>query len=97
MDRLLTVATPLTAATVVVPLRVPLAGLVPMASETLAVGLTTLLPAYSSCTVTAGLLARPAVVLLGCCTKARWVAATTRMLKALEVAPVRPVLEAARV
>src|SRR5215469_18240667 len=97
MDGLLNVATPLAAATVVVPLRVPPAGLVPMARLTLALELTRLPPASSSSTVTAGEMAWVAVVLLGCCRKARWVAAPTRMLKALEVAPVRPALEAARV
>src|SRR5215467_10655056 len=97
MDRSLDVATPLTAATVVVPLRVPPAGLVPMARETLTLELTRLLPASSSSTVTAGVMAWAAAVLVGCCRKARWVAADAVMLKALEVAPVRPVLEAARV
>src|SRR5215468_1908401 len=97
MDRLLNVATPLAAATVVVPLSVPPAGLVPMAKVTLALELTTLLPASSSCTVTAGVIAWAAAALVGCCRKARWVAADAVMLKLLEVAPVRPLLEAARV
>src|SRR5262245_32727557 len=97
MDRLLKVATPLAAATVVVPLSVPPAGLVPEGKGAVEVELTRLLPAWSSSTVTAGVMAWVAAVLLGCCRKARWVAAPTRMLKAAEVAPVRPLLLAARV
>src|ERR1700751_4180140 len=97
MDRPLNVATPLAPATVVVPLRVPPAGLVPMARLTLALELTRLLPASSSSTVTAGVMGWVAVVLVGCCRKARGGAAPTRMLKGGEVARVRRVLGAARV
>src|SRR5262249_43390303 len=98
MDRVEKVATPATAATVAVPLRVPPPGLVPMATVTLdVVVVTMLLKASSTATVTAGLMAAPAAVFVGCCTKARWVAAAAVMLKAVEVAPVRAVSAAARV
>src|SRR5436190_2091664 len=80
-----------------VPLRLPPPGLVPIARVTVAVELTRLLPASSSCTVTGGLRAWVAAVVAGCCRKARWVAAPTTILKALEAAPARPPLEAARV
>src|SRR5438128_11089424 len=60
------VATPLTAATVVVPARVPLAGLVPIASVMLVVAVVTVLPWASwTATCTAGVLAAPATALLG--------------------------------
>src|SRR5262245_54656860 len=67
MERLENVATPLTADTVVVPDSVPPPGLVPMATVTLAVELVTVL-LKASCTVTctAGLIATPAVALVGC-------------------------------
>src|SRR4051812_5081885 len=89
MDRLEKLATPLTAATVVVPENVPLPGLVPGATVTLAVELVTVLP-NASCTVTctAGATATPAVALVGWTVKATRVAAAGLMLKALEVAPV---------
>src|SRR5437763_359579 len=97
MARLLKVAMPLTAATAVVPLRLPPPGLLPIARLMLAVELTRLLPASSSWTVTAGLRAWAAAAAVGCCRKARWVAAPATMLKALEVAPARLLLLAARV
>src|SRR5262249_32855503 len=49
-----------------------------------------LLKASRTCTVTAGLMAAPAVVLVGCCPKARWSAAAAVTVKVFEVAPVRP-------
>src|SRR5207244_2215955 len=65
------VATPLTAATVVVPDRVPLAGLVPIATVMLVVAVVTVLPWASwTATRTAGVLAAPATALLGCTVKA---------------------------
>ena len=61
------VATPFTAATVVVPERIPLAGLVPIATVMLVVAVVTVLPWASwTATCTAGVLAAPATELLGC-------------------------------
>ena len=60
----------------VVPLSVPPLGLVPMASVTLSVALVTVLPnASRTVTCTAGLIATPPLVLLGCTVKASWLAA----------------------
>src|SRR5512146_786008 len=66
MDRLEKVATPLAAATVVVPVSVPPPGLVPMATVMLAVELVTVFP-NASCTATrtAGEMLAPAVAMLG--------------------------------
>src|SRR5436189_144145 len=90
------VATPLTAATVVVPERVPLAGLVPIATVMLVVAVVTVLPWASwTATCTAGVIAAPAAALLGCTVKASFAAAPTLMLNAVLVAPVRPVADAA--
>src|SRR5436853_308532 len=92
------VATPLTAATVVVPARVPLAGLVPIASVMLVVAVVTVLPWASwTATCTADGSAAPAAVLLGWTVKASYAAAPTLMLNAVFVAPVRPVADAASV
>src|SRR6185436_17536275 len=90
MDRLENVATPLTADTVVVPESVPPPGLVPMATVTFADELVTVLP-NASCTVTctAGLMALPAVALVGCTVKASRLAVDGLMLNEVEVAPVR--------
>src|SRR5437867_2019 len=98
MLRFAKVATPLTAATVVVPARVPLAGLVPMASVMLVVAVVTGLP-WASWTATcmAGEFAAPAAALLGCTVKTSFAAAPTPMLNALLVAPVRPVAVAVSV
>src|SRR5687767_2460199 len=89
MERLENVATPLTAATVVVPDSVPPPGLVPIATVMLAVELGTVFP-NASCTVTctAGLMALPAVALVGCTVKASRFAAAGLMLNVAEVAPV---------
>src|SRR5437667_92709 len=98
MLRFAKVATPLTAATVGVPARVPLAGLLPIATL---IPLTTVvrsLPWASwTATCTAGVIAAPAAVLLGCTVKASFAAAPTLMLNALLVAPVRPVADAVSV
>src|SRR5262249_46824520 len=81
-----------------VPLRVPPPGLVPASTALLGFSVvTTLLKASSTATVTAGLMAAPAAVFVGCCTKARWVAAAAVMLKAAEVAAVRAASAAGRV
>src|SRR5512145_2126654 len=89
MARLENVATPATAATVVVPDSVPPPGLVPIATVMLAVELGTVLP-NASCTVTRtiGAMATPAVALVGCAVKARRFAAAGLMLNAFEVASV---------
>src|SRR3954471_21703918 len=89
MERLENVATPLTAATVVVPDSVPPPGLVPMATVMPAVEPVTVFP-NASCTVTctAGLTALPAVALVGCTVKATLLAAAGLMLNTDEVAPV---------
>src|SRR5688572_25271306 len=89
MDSVEKVATPLTAATVVVPDSVPLPGLVPMATVMLAVELVTVLPNVScTATCTAGAIAAPAVALVGCTMKASREAAAGVMLNTDEVAPV---------
>src|SRR5437764_10682203 len=100
MLRFAKVATPLTAVPVVVPARVPLAGLVPMATVMLVVAVVTVLPWASwTVTCTAGVIAAPAAVLLGCAVKASFAAGPTveLMVKALLVAPVRPVAAAVSV
>src|SRR3989442_340088 len=98
MLRFAKVATPLTAATVVVPARVPLAGLVPIATVMLVVAVVTLLQwaAWPGACM-AGVTAAPAAALLGCTVKASFAAAPTLMLNALLVAPVRPVAAAVNV
>src|SRR5689334_23178060 len=89
MDRLENVATPATAATVVVPDSVPPPGLVPIATVTFAVELVTVLPnASCTATCTAGETLAPAVALLGWTVKATFEAAAALMLNAAEVAPV---------
>ncbi len=68
-------ATPFTAATVVVPPSVPPPELLPSATVTFPVKPGTGFPAGSSAvTWTAGLIATPATVVLGCWVKARCVA-----------------------
>src|SRR5438034_9162063 len=82
------VATPLTAATVVVPERVPLAGLVPIATVMLVVAVVTVLPWASwTATCTAGVIAAPAAVLLGCTVKTSFAAAPARAGPAVFVTP----------
>src|SRR5262245_52598419 len=89
MDRVEKAATPLTADTVVVPDSVPPPGLVPMATVMLAVELVTVLPnASCTATCTAGLIATPAVALVGCAITATLSGAAGEMLKAAEVAGV---------
>src|SRR5437868_2594237 len=89
MDRLEKVATPPTAATVVVPDSVPPPGLGQIAAEVLAVEPGTRLP-NATCTVTctAGATATPAVALDGWAVKATLEAAAGLMLNPLEDAPV---------
>src|SRR5256885_1036036 len=95
MLRFAKVATPLTAATVGVPARVPLAGLVPIASVMLVVAVVTLLPWASwIATCTAGWTAARQPALLGCTVNTSFSAAPAPMLNALLGALVRPVAEA---
>src|SRR5687767_180403 len=91
MDRVENVATPLTAATVVVPDSVPPPGLVPMPMVMLAVELVTVFP-KESCTVTctAGAMDTPATAFVGCAVNATLKAAAGVMLNADEVSPVNP-------
>src|SRR5688500_17369632 len=90
MDRLEDVATPPTAATVVVPASVRPPRLLPLGSAVLAVEPLTVFP-NGSCTPTstARLITAPAVALVGCTVKASLEAAAGVMLNADEVAPVR--------
>ena len=67
---MLKVATPATALADVVPLSVPLPGLVPIAIVTDAVLVVRFPAASRICTVTAGEIVVAVVVLLGCCKKA---------------------------
>jgi hypothetical protein len=98
IERLLNVATPLTADTVVVPLRDPPLGFVPIAAVTEADEVVTTFPFASSTeTCTAGLMDVPATAFDGCPVKASFVAAPAVMLNALLVVPVRPLLAAAKV
>src|SRR4029079_14150941 len=94
-DRAEKVATPFTAATVFVPLKVPEEGFVPIASVTEAEEEVTTLPfASRTSTLTAGVIAAPAVVLEGCTLKASLVAQPGAKLKELLVAPLSPLAEA---
>ena len=98
IDRSEKVATPFTAATVFVPLKVPEEGFVPIASVTEAEEEVTTLPfASRTSTLTAGVIAAPAVVLEGWTLKASLFAEPGVMLKELLVSPVNPLLEAVRV
>src|SRR5437868_3615539 len=98
MDRVEKVATPPTAATVVVPESVPPPGLVPMATVMLAEELVTVLPnASCTATCTAGEMAAPAVALVGCTMNATFSGAAGEMLKAAEVAGVSAPEAAVRV
>ena len=92
------VATPLTAATVAVPERVPLLGLVPMATVMLVVALVTVFPCASwIATWIAGLIAAPAVTFAGWTVSVSLLAAPVVTLNVLLVAPVRPVAAAVSV
>ncbi len=71
----LNVATPATAATVVAPDSVPVAGLVPIATVTLPVNVVTRFPEASrTLTCTAGVIGVPAWVVVGCPVNATWLA-----------------------
>src|SRR5881628_3815682 len=92
MLRLENVATPLAAASVVVPDSVPLLGFVPIATVTPAVKVGSVL-SNASCAVTwtPGVIAAPAVVVLGCTVNISCVAAPGVMLNGVLVAPPSPV------
>ncbi len=84
-------ATPFTAATIVVPPSVLPPGLLPSATVTFPVKPGTGFPAGSSAvTWTAGLIAAPATVMLGCWVKASWLAVPGMMSKAVLVTGVNP-------
>src|SRR5438876_1166581 len=83
------VATPLTAATLVVPTSVPPPGLLTIASA--------MLPVNGAAMLTAGATALPAVVLPGCTANTRWVAPPAETLNAALVGDVSPVAAAVRV
>src|SRR5437868_2636137 len=91
MERLENVATPLDAATVVVPDSAPPPGFVTGGAARRADELVTVL-LKASCTVTctAGETATPATAFAGCTAKASLEAAAGLMLKPAEVAPVSP-------
>src|SRR5438552_18433178 len=98
MERFEKVATPATAETVALPESVPLPGLAPIATVTLAVEVVTVLPKVSWMAVfTAGEMEAPAVALVGCTMKATCAAVAALMVKALEVAPVSDPEAAVRV
>src|SRR5438093_11279898 len=100
MLRFAKVAPPLTAATVVVPERVPLAGLVPIATVMLVVAVVTALPWASwTATCTAGVIAAPATALLGGTAKTSFAAGPTPrlMVQPLALASAVPVADAVRV
>src|SRR5213596_966257 len=85
------VATPATAANVLVPDRVSPAGLVAIAMVTLRAKPVAVLPhASSAVTRTAGLIVPPAVAVLGCTVNTSWVADPGVMPKAALVAPDSP-------
>src|SRR6266550_4030610 len=92
------VATPATAATVVVPDRVPLPGLVPIASVTLPVNPVAVFPWASRAVIcTAGLIAAPATASLGGTVNTSWLAVPAVMSKAALVAGLGPVAVAVSV
>src|SRR5947207_13952931 len=81
------VAPPATAATVLVPDRVPVLGFVPIATVMFPVNpLAVLPPASWAVTSTAGVIAAAAVVLLGCTENTNWVAVPAVILNAVLVA-----------
>src|SRR3954468_21699168 len=89
MESVENVATPATAATVVVPDSVPPPGLVPIAMVMLAVELVTVLSKASRTAPRAGgALAAPGVAFVGCTVKASFEAAAGLMSNAADVAPV---------
>ena len=85
-------ATPATADTVLVPDKVPLLGFVPIATVTFPVNPVAVLPLASwAVTSTAGVIAAPAVVVLGCTENTSCVAEPAVMLNAALVVLPAPV------
>ena len=98
IERPLKVATPPTAACVVVPDSVPPGpAFVPIAKVTLAVEAVRLPEASSIRAVTDGVIEAPATVFVGCTVNFTCAAGPTVMLNVVEVSPVNPVLVAVRV
>src|SRR6266576_2158591 len=98
MLRVENVATPLAAATVVVPARAPPPGFVPIAAVTLPLNPVAVLPCASwTVTCTAGVIVAPAVVLVGCTVNTSWLAGPGVMVNGADVAPTRLALLAASV
>src|SRR5437016_12345644 len=96
MLRVENVATPATAATVVVPARAPPPGFVPIAAVTLPLNPVAVLPCASwTVTCTAGVIVAPAVVLVGCTVNTSWLAAPGGRVNVADVAPARPAALAA--
>src|SRR5919108_3953754 len=90
-------ATPATAATVFVPDRVPVLGLVPSATVMLPVKPVAVFPCASwVVTCTAGVIAAPAAVLVGCTLNTSCVAVPAVMLKAALAAVAKPLALAPR-
>src|SRR5438309_11102906 len=85
-------ATPATAATVLVPDKVPLLGFVPIATVMFPVNPLAVLPLASwAVTSTAGVIAAPAVVVLGCTLNTSCVAVPAVILNAVLVVLPAPV------
>src|SRR3989442_12629912 len=92
MLRLANVATPLTAATVVVPANAPLPGLLPSATVTVPLKLGSVFPRAScAVTCTAGVMATAAVALLGCTVNTSRVVPPAVTVNPALVAPLTPV------
>src|ERR1041385_4011650 len=88
------VATPFTAATVVVPDNVPPPGLAPSATVTVPVNPVAGFPCASrAVTCTAGVIGAPAGVVDGCTVNTSWLAAPGVMSNPVDVAPVRAPLD----
>src|ERR671922_3069856 len=91
------VATPATAATLFVPDKVPVLGFVPSATVTLPVKPVAVFPCAScAVTCTAGVIAAPAAVLVGCTLNTSCVAVPAVMLKAALAAVGEPLTVALR-
>src|SRR2546426_10066640 len=98
MLRVENVATPLAAATVVVPARAPPPGFVPIAAVTLPLNPVAVLPCASwTVTCTAGVIAAPGVGLVGCTGDTRGRGRPGGKVNGADVGPARPALLAVSV
>src|SRR5438128_1044318 len=98
MLRVVNVATPFTAATLVVPASVPPPGLAPIATVMFPVNPEAVLPCTSwAVTCTAGLIAAPAAVLLGCPVNTSCVVLPAVLLTAVPAGSANPPLDASSV